>query len=91
MKETLNKLSRKLNIPQKEIMKVYKAYWKSIHKRIESLPLKDDLDEETFSKLKTNFNLPKLGKLHCIYEKYKVINYFYRNNNDKYKENRTDS
>ena len=29
----------------------------------------NDLNEEDFSKLKTNFNIPSLGKLTCTYER----------------------
>ena len=38
---------------------------------IEALPLKEDLTEEEFSKLRTNFNIPSLGKLSCTLNKYK--------------------
>ena len=73
MKEVLEKLAYELNIPKEEILKAYKSYWMFIHDKIESLPLKDDLNEEEFSRLRTNFNIPKLGKLHCSYDRYKVI------------------
>ena len=73
MEETLNRLSRELKIPVDEILNIYKAYWKFIKTNIESLPLKEDLDEETFNKLKTNFNIPKIGKLHCTYPRYKTV------------------
>lgn len=72
MEETLNKLSKELKIPVDEILTTYKAYWKFIRTKIEELPLKENLNEEQFNKLKTNFNIPKIGKLHCTYPKYKT-------------------
>jgi hypothetical protein len=91
MKEILNKLSRKLNLQPEEILDIYKAYWKFIHTTIKTLPLKEDLDEESFNKLKTNFNIPKLGKLHCTYSKYKTIKLINKRINAKHKESKTDS
>ena len=35
----------------------------------EKIPLKEDIDEEDFAKLKTNFNIPSLGKLTCTYDR----------------------
>ena len=90
-KETLNKLSRKLNIPPEEILSIYKAYWKFIKVTIEKLPLKEDLSEDEFNKLKTNFNIPKIGKLHCTYPRYKTIKLLNKKRkDDKYKESTTD-
>lgn len=85
MQEILNKLSRELNIPIEELIKVYKAYWRFIRCTIESLPLKEELDEEAFSKLKTNFNISNLGKLSCTYSRYKAMK-----NLNKRKENAED-
>jgi len=55
------------------VEKTYKAYWRFIKDTIESLPLKEELTEEQFNKLKTNFNIPSLGKLNCTYERYKGV------------------
>lgn len=87
MQRTLNKLHNELDLPIETIQQVYKSYWKFIRTKIEELPLKEDLDEETFSRLRTNFNIPKLGKLHCTYPRYKVIKNINRRRNDKYQEN----
>jgi hypothetical protein len=78
-----------LKIPRKEILDAYKAYWKFIRNTIEKLPLKEDLDEIEFSKLRTNFNIPKLGKLHCTYPRYKTLNIKIKEN-DKHKESKAD-
>ena len=39
-------------------------------KHISSLPLKEDLTEEDFSKLRPNVNIPSIGKLYVTYDRY---------------------
>lgn len=51
-------------------MKSYRAYWSFIRHTIEKLPLKEEMDEKTFKKLRPNFNIPNLGKLVCPYDRY---------------------
>ena len=70
MKETINRLSRELNLSPSVIERAYKAYWMFIKQKIGELPLKEDMDEETFNRLRANFNIPNLGKLACTYERY---------------------
>ena len=70
-KEIILDVSRNLDISPDVIEKVYKAYWSFIKETIQALPLKDNLSEEEFSTLKTNFNVPSLGKLSCTLDKYK--------------------
>ena len=62
-------VSRELNIPEEVVSKAYKSYWEFIKENIQSLPLKEDINEEEFSKLRTNFNIPSLGKLCLTYDK----------------------
>ena len=64
-KDILNNVSRTLGISPDVIEKVYKAYWLYIKTTIEALPLKDNLNEEEFLKLRTNFNVQSVGKL-CV-------------------------
>lgn len=68
--EIIGKVAEELNLPEEQVDKAYKAYWASIRSSISALPLKDDLDEEGFSQLRTNFNIPSLGKLCCTYDRY---------------------
>lgn len=89
MEETITRLSRELNLPPDVVLKAYKAYWLFIRRKIESLPLKEDIDEETLNKLRPNFNIPNLGKLTCTYERYigvKKRNKIIKERNAKYKE-----
>ena len=76
-KDIINDVSRPLGISPKVVEKVYRAYWYYIKETIQALPLKEELSEEDFLKLKTNFNIPSLGKLCCTLDKYnKVKNRF---------------
>lgn len=68
MLKGIDKISKELHLPQEVVDKAYKAYWLFIRKTIEKLNLKDELSKEEFSKLRTNFNLPNLGKLNCTYD-----------------------
>ena len=67
--EIVDKVSKELNISKTLVDKTYKAYWFFIKNHIQSLPLKENLNEEDFTKLKTNFNIPSLGKLTCTYDR----------------------
>lgn len=69
-KEIINKVSGDINLPPDTVDKIYKAYWRYIRDTIQTLPLKDNISEEEFSKLKPNFNIPSLGKLTCTYKRY---------------------
>lgn len=72
-KEALDQVANKLNIPVEVVKEAYESYWKYIRCTISELPLKEDLSEEEFSRLRTNFNIPSIGKLACPYERYKAI------------------
>ena len=63
--DIIGKVSEELNLPKEVVDKTYKAFWLFINKSIQSLPLKEDISEEEFSRLRTNFNIPSLGKL-CV-------------------------
>jgi hypothetical protein len=89
------KASKKLNLPEELVGKVYKAYWKSIRQSIQPLPLKDDLTEEEFTKYKVSFNIPSLGKLYSSFNKIQGVKKRYQylqkiKNNAQNKETKTD-
>lgn len=62
--------SERLGIDKSVVKKSYKLFWKFIRNKIEELPLKEDLTEEEFRKLRTNFNVPSVGKLYCTYKEF---------------------
>ena len=92
MQKTIEQLSKELNLSKEAILNAYKAYWKFIREKISSLPLKKNLHEDDFNKLRTNFNLPSLGKLSCNYDRWQKIRTITKYNieNDQYKKSETD-
>lgn len=73
MEAVINRLAVELNLPPEVISRTYKAYWLFIRETIQGLPLKKNLKEEEFNKLKTNFNICGFGKLCCTYDRYKGV------------------
>lgn len=71
--DVIDHVANKLELPREVVKEAYESYWKYIRCTISELPLKDDLSEEEFNKLRTNFNVPSLGKLSCTYPRYKAI------------------
>lgn len=67
--DAVDRVSKKLDLPVELVDKTYRAFWLFINKSIQALPLKEELTEEEFNKLRTNFNIPSLGKLNCTYER----------------------
>lgn len=83
-KEIISIVSKELNIPKEVVDKAYKSYWEFIRETIKDLPLKDNnLSEEEFSNLRTNFNIPSLGKLICTYDKVLKLKRKYNYDKDK--------
>lgn len=92
IEKIITEVSNKANLPYEVVDLVYKSYWKFIKEKIQELPLKEDISEEKFLTLKTNFNIPSLGKLNCTYDKFlrikKKLEYIknFREKYDKCKE-----
>lgn len=68
--DIISKVAINTGISPDIVEKTYKYFWRYIKESIEELPLKEDLDSKSFDKLRTNFNIPSLGKLTCTYDKY---------------------
>ena len=68
--DIINKVSEELNLPRELVETAYKAYWNFIRVTIEELPLKTEISQEKYEKLRTNINIPSLGKLNCTYNRY---------------------
>lgn len=74
-----------LNMEPYMVYKVYKTFWKAVRDNINSLNLKDkDYTEEEFGSLKTNFNIPSLGKLYCTYQRYNKFKHKYKTITNKH-------
>ena len=69
-KDIINKVSEELGLPREVVRTAYNSFWEYIRTTIKGLPLKEELTEEEFNKLQTNFNVPSLGKLTCTHDRY---------------------
>lgn len=67
--EILEKVAIELNLPVEVVKLAYESHWAFIRETITSLPLKESLNEEEFSKLRTNFNIPSIGKMSVTWER----------------------
>lgn len=66
--------ARKLGISPEYALLIYRSYWRFIRDTIESLPIEDS-SPDGISSLRTNFNIPYIGKLYTDKDKVqKVIN-----------------
>jgi hypothetical protein len=68
--EAIKQVSIELGLPPQVVKEAYESYWTFIRKNIKALPLKEDLSKKEFDKLRTNFNVPSLGKLSCSYDRF---------------------
>ena len=68
--DIINKVSEELNLSREIVENTYKAYWNFIRVTIEELPLKTEISQEKYKNLRTNINIPSLGKLNCTYNRY---------------------
>ena len=71
--QIITNVATELELSESIVRSTYKAYWQFIRQSIQELPLKEDLQEEEFNQLNTNFNIPSLGKLCCTIDKYKGV------------------
>lgn len=67
--DIVEQVSKELKIPIEVVDTAYKSYWEFIKQTIQSLPLKNNISEEEFANLRTNFNIPSLGKLTCTFDR----------------------
>lgn len=75
--EIISKVAAELQLPGKLVDKTYRAYWRSVREHIATLPLKEDLTEEEFSKLQPNVNIPSIGKLNVTFDRYRKMKKMY--------------
>ena len=68
--DIISKVSKELNVPIELVENTYKAYWNFIRVTIEELPLKTELSQEKYRNLRTNINIPSLGKLYVTWNRY---------------------
>ena len=72
--EIFTQISLKLDIPLEVTKEAYNSYWRFIKQTIQQLPLKESISQEEFDSLRTNFNIPSIGKLNLTWDRYNRIN-----------------
>jgi len=70
-KEITSRVAAETGVSAAFVDRVYKAYWQAVRDHIGSLPLKDDLTDEEFLKLRPNVNIPSIGKLYVTLGRYR--------------------
>ena len=63
------KVSEELDLPVELVENAYKAYWIFIRDTIEKLPLKTELTQLEYGNLRTNINIPSIGKLYVTWNR----------------------
>lgn len=71
LNELYEQVANELNLDPMVVKAAYQSQWQFIRNTIEALPLKGEFNEKRFTALKTNFNLPSLGKLYTTGDKIK--------------------
>ena len=68
--EIIAKVADETGLPKTLVDRTYKSYWKTVREYICSLPLKENLTDEEFLRLRPNVNIPSIGKLYVTLDKY---------------------
>lgn len=68
--EIIADAASQLGMPKTLVDKTYKAFWKAAKLYIISLPLKENLTDEEFNRLKPNVNIPSIGKFYVTLDRY---------------------
>lgn len=76
--EIITKVAESTGLTKHLVDRTYRAYWKTVRSYITSLPLKDDLTDEEFMKLRPNVNIPSIGKLYVTLDRYKRMMKIYK-------------
>jgi len=89
MKRAIADTAKDLGVTKELVTKVYNGYWSFIRFYLSSLPLKANLTERQFEKLRTSINIAGLGKMGCTYKSWLKISKKIQENAE-YKEDKAD-
>lgn len=76
-------LSLKYNLSYEEVKAIIYSQFDFIRTTIKEINFEEGLTEEEFNSMKTNFNIPGIGKLHASYYIYSKINEHNKNGRKK--------
>lgn len=71
--EIIAQVAKSTGLSKKLVDKIYRAYWWAVKEYIKNLPLKEDLSDEEFLKLRPNVNIPSIGKFYVTLERYRKV------------------
>jgi len=77
----VKELATKYGRPIEEVTRAIESQYTFIRKKTKELDIEPGLSREEFDKLKTNFNIPSIGKLYASYYIYTRINNYGKKNN----------
>ena len=69
----IERVAEETGLPKTLVDRIYKTYWRTIRLYITSLPLKEELTDEEFMKLRPNVNIPSIGKLYITLNRYQRV------------------
>lgn len=73
LEQAFAKVSMETGIPEELVRRIYRAYWRKVREYVSSLPLKEELTDVEFGRLRPNVNIPSIGKLHVTLERYRTM------------------
>lgn len=73
-KAKIAELAKEYNLSEAEVEAIVLSPFAFIREKTKNLNLAKDLTHREFESLKTNFNIPCIGKLHASYFLYRRIN-----------------
>ena len=68
LEDAIKQVAKEMNLPVDVCKKAYMSAWKFILTKIQGFQLSDELPIEEFRQLRTNFNMPSLGKFYLTEE-----------------------
>lgn len=72
IRSILKELSEEYGVSVKELEEIYESQWEFIAETAADIDF-DEIEEEAFGDLKTNFNIPSIGKLYTNFNKVKNV------------------
>lgn len=71
--EIVARVSERTGLPERLVDRTYRAYWRAVRRHIAGLPLKEDLTDAEFLRLRPNVNIPSIGKLTVTLDRYRRV------------------
>tara|TARA_R110002050_G_scaffold58647_1_gene131490 strand:+ start:8090 stop:8359 length:270 start_codon:yes stop_codon:yes gene_type:complete len=70
----IEKISAEMSIPKEVVVKAIESQYEFIRKKTKELHFDPNLTREEFDAMKTNFNIPCIGKLYASFYMYRKMN-----------------